>query len=44
MYQLRARMDNGYKIIGKAYKIVIDGVSQSSNVNSFIEELMMPSS
>ena len=39
MYQLWARMDNGHKIIGEAYKIVLDGVRQSSNVSSVIEEL-----
>ena len=39
MYQLWARMDNRHKIIGEAYKIVLDGVRQSSNVSSVIEEL-----
>ena len=40
MYQLWARMDNRHKNIGEAYKIVLDGVRQSSNVSSVdIEEL-----
>ena len=36
MYQLWARTDNGHKIIGRAYKIAIDGVRQSFILTSVV--------